>query len=265
MHTPDTTLPTGRVLPAARRERSFAKARWELGKPLQRSLAVSVALLSASALVRATGFDQQLALTIYRQGSDWPLQYLPGAHVLNECGEWPALVLAATSLVWLLASLLRGGARPHLRPLVFLVLLFLIGPGLVINTLLKDQWGRPRPRQTVQCGGQQEFMPVLGMPRQEGGGSFPCGHAGAATYLAAPYFVLRRKRRRLARTVLLSAGVYALAVGIARLLAGGHYFSDVLWAIGLIWLCAEALAAWILKPDPPSHSLAGMRTGTEAA
>ena len=34
-----------------------------------------------------------------------------------------------------------------------------IGVGLFTHILLKDHWGRPRPKQVTQFGGTQEFHP----------------------------------------------------------------------------------------------------------
>ena len=41
------------------------------------------------------------------------------------------------------------------RAAVFLVLSLLLGPGLLVNVILKDNWGRPRPGSVVEFGGTQ--------------------------------------------------------------------------------------------------------------
>ncbi|MEI9804295.1 MAG: hypothetical protein WDN48_07260 [Pseudolabrys sp.] len=34
-----------------------------------------------------------------------------------------------------------------------------LGPGLAVNVLLKDHWGRPRPIDVTQFGGMDKFVP----------------------------------------------------------------------------------------------------------
>ena len=43
----------------------------------------------------------------------------------------------------------------------FLAAMLAIGPGLVANVILKDNWGRARPRQVVEFGGTKQFTPPL--------------------------------------------------------------------------------------------------------
>ena len=39
------------------------------------------------------------------------------------------------------------------RPALFLVLVAALGPGLLINVVFKDHYGRPRPREVQELGG----------------------------------------------------------------------------------------------------------------
>jgi membrane-associated PAP2 superfamily phosphatase len=52
----------------------------------------------------------------------------------------------------------------------------IVGAGLIVNALLKEYTGRPRPREVVEFGGNWEYRAALelGIPGQ--GQSFPCGH-----------------------------------------------------------------------------------------
>jgi hypothetical protein len=36
---------------------------------------------------------------------------------------------------------------------LFILLSVILGPGLLVNLVFKDHWGRPRPRQVVALGG----------------------------------------------------------------------------------------------------------------
>ena len=43
----------------------------------------------------------------------------------------------------------------------FLVAVLVVGPGLVANSIFKDNWGRARPREVVELGGTKPFTPPL--------------------------------------------------------------------------------------------------------
>jgi lipid A 4'-phosphatase len=54
----------------------------------------------------------------------------------------------------------------------FLALVLIIGPGLLANSTLKDNWGRPRPIQITEFGGPGAFAPALART-----GAVSAGHA----------------------------------------------------------------------------------------
>jgi membrane-associated PAP2 superfamily phosphatase len=118
----------------------------------------------------------------------------------------------------------------------------------MVNVVFKDHWGRPRPREIVQFGGQKQFL----QPWQKGedgkGRSFPSGHASAAFYMTAPFFIYRRTNKQLARIWLAGGLTFGLLMSIARITQGGHFLSDNLWAWGMVHLTALALC-YILGLD----------------
>ncbi len=40
----------------------------------------------------------------------------------------------------------------------FLALLYILGPGVLVNLLFKEHWGRPRPVNIVEFGGTQQYV-----------------------------------------------------------------------------------------------------------
>ena len=208
-------------------------------KPLVMPCAVLIGLTIAIAV-----FDLDLRL------ADW--LYTPGAGfvhggqqpwaALYEYGEWPGLVLAAGALAALLLGLFWQSLRRYRLASTFFVLLYLIGPGLLVNVTLKEYWGRPRPADIVEFGGKRVFSQPWQMRTVDRRKSFPSGHASVAFYLAAPWFLLRSIRRR-AAYAWLSVGVgYGLLVGAARMTQGAHFLSDILWSGGLVYLTGLVLA-----------------------
>jgi lipid A 4'-phosphatase len=138
------------------------------------------------------------------------------------------------------AARLLMPARLHripTKPVVFLVLTLALGPGLLVNGLLKEFWARPRPGEVVEFGGTLPFV-AWWDPR---GGctsncSFVSGETSGAAWTVAPALLVPGPLRIVA---LAAAGIFTLVVGALRLAAGGHFLSDVLFAVvvtlAVIW------------------------------
>jgi lipid A 4'-phosphatase len=127
----------------------------------------------------------------------------------------------------------------------FLLLALLLGPGLLVNTVFKEEWGRARPREVVEFGGSQEFSGAFVISNQCATNcSFVSGHAAMGFYLLALAWVLRRYWLWLG---LLLGSV----VGLGRLLQGGHFLSDVIFAFWAVYFVCLLLAQW-LRPEKDS-------------
>lgn len=123
--------------------------------------------------------------------------------------------------------------------IVYLALSF--GPGVLVNVVFKDHWGRPRPYQVLRDG--KEYSPFW-QPHfsSHKDNSFPGGHASIGFFLGVPFLALGR--RKTAVTVSLISGV---VVGGVRILQGGHYFSDVVFSGIFVWLTATFVIYGISK------------------
>lgn len=61
-----------------------------------------------------------------------------------------------------------------------------------------------------------------------------------------PYFFLRKKHPKKGRLFLGVGLGYGMLMGIGRIAQGGHFFSDILWSAGFVYLTGLALS-WLLK------------------
>jgi undecaprenyl-diphosphatase len=118
-----------------------------------------------------------------------------------------------------------------------LLLLVATVGGMILDTILKLQFDRPRPH--VFTWGTHASM-----------SSFPSGHAMSATivYSTVAYLAARLQKRRWAHWLtLLAAAVVILLIALSRVYLGVHYPSDVLAGaiIGLAWaaFCMATLEA----------------------
>lgn len=200
------------------------------------------------ASVTVGNFDLVLSAIYYTNASGW----IQGRDVpwrwLYDYGTVPAIVMAASGAVGLLGSWRWREWIPHRRRCAFLVLVVALGPGLVVNGILKPGWGRPRPRDVAHFGGYQTYH-AWWQPAGPGRGkSFPSGHAAMGFVLVAGV-VLVPCRRRVWRHVWLTGSLsYSGGLGWARIVQGGHFLSDVVWSGGVVGIVIWGLYV-SLKPD----------------
>lgn len=172
----------------------------------------------------------------------WPAGNVFPWNMLYQWAAAPAVLLGAAALAVLLAGFWMRKYAAWRKEALFILLLLALGPGLLINVLLKEEFGRARPREIVEFGGSEQFTPFWRPGTAGTNSSFPSGHAAIAFAALAPWFVLREKQRRTAALFLLLGLLFGACVGVARMLQGAHFFSDILWAGGLVYLVGSLLA-----------------------
>lgn len=166
-------------------------------------------------------------------------------------GIFPGWVLAFCGCAGLLLSYWRF---PELkRPCLYLILVLALGSGLFIHLVLKDNWGRPRPRQVEEFGGNQSFhnyySPSIGNP-QGPSKSFSCGHCSMGFYFFSLALVGRWKQSPfLFWSAIGLAAVLGVGLSLARIAQGGHFFSDTLVSAIIMWEVAWIGAYVLLIPN----------------
>lgn len=185
-------------------------------------------------IVYSPKLDQYLALIPYDFHTS---KFYGETHLWCKLVYYSIPVITVLFIViplWFLWKSLRTPDAKPIRKVAIAVLLSLaLGPGLVVNTIFKDNWGRPRPYQVIRDG--KIFTPVwranVNQPKNN---SFPCGHASMGFFLGVPFLVLGYRKKAL--LIGLVGGGF---VGAVRMLQGGHYLSDVVFCGVFVWLIAE--------------------------
>ncbi len=210
------------------------------------ALLVIVFLAIVTAIIAATGADVAVSSYFYQSGG-WPVGERFPWKLLYRMDRYPALVIALFGLCAACYGSFKSSWHPWRRRGIFLVLLLALGPGLLVNAVFKDHWGRPRPREVLGFGGSQQFLQPWRPGIDGQGHSFPSGHGSAAFYLTAPFFIYRRTKPAIARRWLAGGLGFGLLMSYARIAQGGHFLSDLLWAWGMVYLTALALSALLLS------------------
>jgi lipid A 4'-phosphatase len=200
---------------------------------------VIAGLVLVSVLIRATGLDLAVARVFYDPGRipNWWASDRQPWEFLYRFGSVPGIAAGAISLVLLVMMRFRPPLRRHRRACLLFLVVLAIGPGLIVNGIGKEHWGRPRPKHLVEFGGTRPFVPV-GLPVPLGGHSFPSGHASIGFYWITLYVLWRNRRPRAARAGLVLGLAAGAAMGFQRIASGSHFLSDVLWAGGIDYVVA---------------------------
>lgn len=203
---------------------------------------VGVALL----FVVVPGIDIGFSDLFFRESSGF---YLRGAFwvgLLYDMVHPLAAILVLGLLCLLIYNLVRRRAVGpfDIRAVLFILAVLAVGPGLVVNVVFKDHWGRARPRDIAEFGGSRTFTPAFVVSDQcERNCSFPSGHASLPFAFVALGFLLRRRRW----AVYAGAAAFGGLVGFGRIVQGAHFLSDVVFAGVFVFLVAYLLAHYVFR------------------
>jgi membrane-associated phospholipid phosphatase len=206
--------------------------------------AAFLVLLAVSVVALAfPGLDLAVAGLFHVPGRGFPVERMAGPMLLRDAGMGVTRLVVIGLVLVLFAKLLLPFLAREIptRPFLFLAASLALGPGLLVNAVLKELWGRPRPREILDFGGAFDFV-TAGIP---GGAcvsncSFPSGEASSAAWLFALVFVLPPAWRKSAA---IAAAAWTLAISVNRIAFGGHFLSDVLIA----WALVAIVVLWCRK------------------
>jgi membrane-associated PAP2 superfamily phosphatase len=195
------------------------------------------------------GLDPWFSNLFYDPGTGFPAAHRAAFIWLRALGN-DLLWLAVLALIAVLVARIAFPARRSIVPprdVLFILSTLVIGPGLIVNLVLKNHWGRPRPWQVAGFGGDHPFVGVWHITREcTSNCSFVSGEASSAIWLITLVVLAPRRWRPLALAV---AVVLAVLLSLNRIAMGGHFLSDTLlsWAITLTVIAA----AWRLLYTSP--------------
>lgn len=223
----------------------------------RRTAAIVLFVLTLGAVAAFAAFPQADLIVsgwFYWPGEGFRLAGRPWIEAVRN-GIWnlsiAVFLLSAAALV--LAAAGRPVRGAGARPAGFVFLLYLLGPGLLVNGVLKEHWGRARPVDVVEFGGAAAFTPPwLPADQCASNCSFVSGEGSAAAALAVTFLILApAARRRLPRAgfaLYALAGVLLPLAGLGlRIATGRHFLSDTVFAVLLVLALALGLHALLFR------------------
>lgn len=206
---------------------------------------VPVALLSAAVFVAFPGIDLAASALFAGPDGGFPLTDGHAVWVLRSV----ALALTGGVMVAVLAALLACLVRPDLRPdmlrpALFATSAFILGPGLLVNGILKRVSDRARPETIEAFGGPHPFQPFFDFSGPCATNcSFPSAETSAvAVAMMCLVLLVGPQLHQRARVILSAAAIAAMVTTAAtRLALGAHFLSDVVGSLILMTALVPAL------------------------
>ncbi len=218
--------------------------------------------------------DLWLADRLYTAEAGFFLDQNPLVLLIYHGVEWMTGLALIGAVLILSGALLSNNEwlKSNRHNAAFFLLAVVLGPGLVVNGVFKEHWGRARPAQITEFGGSHHYTPPLQVAQEcSSNCSFSCGHASMGfAFLAFGFLFPRHRRSWFALGITLG-----LVVGLGRMMQGRHFFSDVIFSG--IFVCMTTLwlhylfeqfrhpesrlarfSSWAIRREPLSNrSLAG--------
>ena len=210
-------------------------------------IALAIAVVAGLAFGLYPQLDLDLVSPFYDPATGWVVSGR-GSVLVRNTASWLIALIVAPAAVALLGKIVRPHKTTLMPPrhALLMLLTLALGPGLLANTILKDNWGRPRPIEVTEFGGPLKFLPWWD-PRGPcpKNCSFIAGEPSGAFWTLAPAALTPPQWRALAYGAALAFGA---AIGLVRAGGGGHFFSDVVFAgvfmFLLIWVMHGLLLRW---------------------
>lgn len=229
--------------------RNDSPAQWSPALARRRALAalaggLVVGLLATVWLRSSPGIDMMVSGWFHDPHGPvaFPLDRVPVMRNLVWITRLLAQLAALACIGLCVASWRRPAWRRHRLQSTILVVALLTGPGLVVETVLKDHWGRARPRDVIEFGGTHPYTPPWTIADACARNcSFVSGHVAGGFAPVATWFVMRSP---VGLVVGLAAGTLMAWMRIA---VGAHFFSDAVFAAWVDWMCAAASTLVVLR------------------
>ncbi|MGR8930109.1 MAG: phosphatase PAP2 family protein [Gammaproteobacteria bacterium] len=201
-----------------------------------------------------TDLDKRMAAIFYvpqNPQQPWPYQSVGFVKIFYDYAFPFTVISGLTSLTVYIVGHFHLYTYRFRRRALYILLVIALGPGVVVNLIVKDHWGRPRPVHVHEFGGELDYVPPAKMGHTPDK-SFVCGHCSVGYAFFVLYFLSQTHKPLYFGLTL----ALAWTMGVTRMTSGGHFVSDILWSGYLVFLVAYALYyGWFIrmKADHPEY------------
>lgn len=138
---------------------------------------------------------------------------------------------------------------PDHRVVLFLMLAFMLGPVLLVHQGFKEVWGRERPVDIQEFGGEKSYSSMFEIHPERDGTSFVSGHSAVGFYMMIFAFIVGTKKRV---AYAIAGGVFGTIAAFARIAEGKHFLSDTIFgALVTLWVITVLYDLLLKRPPTP--------------
>jgi lipid A 4'-phosphatase len=199
------------------------------------AILLGLCLLATVVFVGVPGLDIKVSSLFTDENGRFFLARNGFANALRSVFVWTITFSIVFALIMFLGSFYRSNRlKIHRNVWAFACAAFALGPGLLVNGMLKEYWGRARPQQIVEFGGRLDFSSAFQISDQcVQNCSFVSGEGSAAATLAVVLLMLIGRDPHIFARGRASISIIVLAVLCAflRVAFGRHFASDTIFAI----------------------------------
>ena len=131
-----------------------------------------------------------------------------------------------------------------IRDWIYFLSCLILGTGIIVNSILKNLWGRARPNETVIFGGDHPFsIPWLNVEYCDTNCSFVSGDVSFFTLSLALLIIFNKTSWNIFAYILITF------ISLLRIMEGDHFLSDTLIGFIITYLVIKALNS-IFKKMP---------------
>ena len=189
--------------------------------------------------------DLYVARLFYDETTGFYMNETPLVQITYDIFKHMPKLLLPLMLVFLLLGVKSSYCKIRRHLCLFALVSLLVGPGIIVHNVFKDQWDRARPRHLVEFGGDKQFTPAWVISDQcDRNCSFVSGHAAMGFYFMILGWLMG-SRRWFYIGLAIGAGV-----GMIRVLQGGHFLSDSILAGFMVYWTIWLMAKWMKVPNP---------------
>lgn len=214
---------------------------------LTRPAALSAAILAGLAAFSVMPLDLWVSRLFFHEGRGFPAASNPWVTWLRYLLWGASLGMVAASIAGLgLATCGRSWLQVPARLWGFILALYVSGPTLLVEVVVKRLWGRARPDSVHEFGGPHSFsLPTEFVDACARNCSFVSGEVSGATVLGLSLLAISRHLglRGPARSAMLVVALtLPLTATLLRVTAGRHFLSDAVMAVLFMLLLGHVLS-----------------------
>ena len=185
-------------------------------------------------IVDVLNIDLLISISIHQEygwekGSELFWQFL------YNWGPSPSLIGTVVCLILIILIKLKFiKLNLPIHYLMFPFLTLIAGPGIFVNLIGKEMWGRPRPVNCIELGGTKKFQSVLEInPKRRI--SLSLLDMPHPDFTCVPWHSYSRANGNFYPFAFFNWGTL---VSLGRILQGGHFLSDVIGSLFIVTLVA---------------------------